>query len=407
MEKERQTAILAAASTKEAVEQLIGSNESEMVAFRRDLHRYPELPWEEVETTNKIAKALDRINIPYRRTEPTGLIADLKGGKPGKTVALRADMDALPVQELTDGLEYKSLTDGKMHACGHDSHTSMLLTAASALAAVRDDITGTVRFIFQPAEEIGEGARALVKQGAVEGADNVFGIHIWSGLPTGTVSCPIGPAFAATDIVKISFKGKGGHGAMPQTAIDAAVVASSFVMNIQSVIAREIDPQNPAVLTIGRMDVGTRFNVIAENAVLDGTVRTFDEETRNRIEALIAHYAKSVAVIYGATSEVSYIRGTSAVDNEPNSSLLVQKVVNETFGAEKVVNGQPTMVGEDFSAYLLQTKGCFALVGSANPEKDTEWAHHHGRFNIDEDAMKVGATLYANYALAYLNQEAF
>lgn len=375
----------------------------ELTELRRKLHSEPELSWEEYKTTDFVCDYLDQLGISYRRAEPTGVIAEIKGGKPGKTVALRGDMDALSVEELNTDLPYASTEDGKMHACGHDAHTAMLLVAAKALNDIKDEIPGNVRLLFQPAEEVAEGAKALVQQGAVEGVDNVFGIHIWSQMPTHKVSCTPGPSFASADLFKVTFKGKGGHGAIPQACIDAAIVASSFVMNVQSVVSRTIDPQQGAVLTVGKMVVGTRFNVIAENAVIEGTVRCFDSETRDHIEAQLTHYAESVAAVYGATAKVEYIRGTQAVINDEYSAALVQRVAAEAFGEEVVFHEKPTMGGEDFSFYLDEVPGSFALVGSGNPEKDTEWAHHHGKFNIDEDALATGAELYAQYAWAYLN----
>lgn len=376
----------------------------ELTELRRKFHSEPELSWEEYKTTEFVCDYLGNLEIEYRRTEPTGVIAEIKGGKPGKTVALRGDMDALSVEQLNKDLPYASREDGKMHACGHDAHTAMLLVAAKALNEIKDDLPGNVRLLFQPAEEVAEGAKALVKQGAVDGVDNVFGIHIWSQMPTHKVSCTPGPSFASADLFKVTFKGKGGHGAIPQACIDAAIVASSFVMNVQTVVSRTIDPQQGAVLTVGKMVVGTRFNVIAENAVIEGTVRCFDPATRDHIEAQLQHYADHVAAVYGATARVEYIRGTQAVINDEASAMLVQKVAAEAFGEDVVFNEKPTMGGEDFSFYLDEAPGSFALVGSGNPEKDTEWAHHHGKFDIDEDALATGAELYAQYAWAYLNQ---
>ncbi|MEQ5126554.1 M20 family metallopeptidase [Providencia zhijiangensis] len=378
-----------------------------MITFRRDLHSHPELPFEEVRTTKRIAEELAKIGIEYRLTEPTGIIADIKGGKPGKTVALRADIDALPVQELNDSLEYKSTNKGKMHACGHDAHTAMLLTAAKALHEVRDELKGNIRLIFQPAEEIAQGAKAMVKQGAVDNVDNVFGMHIWSTTPSGKVSCNVGGTFASADLLVVKFKGRGGHGSMPEATVDAAIVASSFVMNLQAVVSRETSSLDSAVVTIGKMDVGTRFNVIAENAVLDGTVRCFDIETRTRIEAAIRRYAEHTAAMYGATAEVDYIYGTLPVINEERSALLAQSVISEAFGENALMAERPTPGGEDFSFYMENIPGCFALLGSGNPEKDTQWAHHHGCFNIDEDVMASGAELYAQYAWSYLQQDKF
>ncbi|MBC1432001.1 amidohydrolase [Listeria welshimeri] len=389
------------------IKQTILNKEEEMIAFRRDLHMHPELQWQEFRTTDQVAKELDKLGIPYRRTNPTGLIADLEGGKPGKTVALRADMDALPVQELNQDLSYKSTEDGKMHACGHDSHTSMLLTAAKALVEVKDELAGTVRFIFQPSEENAEGAKEMVAQGAMEGVDHVFGIHIWSQTPSGKISCVVGSSFASADIIEIDFKGQGGHGAMPHDTIDAAIIASSFVMNLQAIVSRETNPLDPVVVTIGKMEVGTRFNVIAENAHLEGTLRCFNNTTRAKVAKSIEHYAKKTAAIYGGTAEMVYKQGTQPVINDEKSALLVQKTITESFGEDALYFEPPTTGGEDFSYFQDEASGSFALVGSGNPAKDTEWAHHHGRFNIDESAMKNGAELYAQFAYNYLNQDEF
>ncbi|MEH6989752.1 M20 family metallopeptidase [Cytobacillus firmus] len=387
------------------LKELIEAYSAELTELRRKLHSEPELSWEEFKTTQFICEYLDGLSISYKKSEPTGVIAEIAGGQPGKTVALRGDMDALQVEELNKDLPYASMENGKMHACGHDAHTAMLLGAAKALNEIKEELPGTVRLLFQPAEEVAEGAKMMVEQGAMEGVDNVFGIHIWSQMPTHKVSCTPGPSFASADIFKVTFKGKGGHGAMPHDCIDAAVVASSFVMNVQSVVSRTIDAQLPAVLTIGKMTVGTRFNIIAENAVIEGTVRCFDPETRDHIEKQLQHYAENTAAIYGAKAEVEYIRGSQAVINDEYSAQLVQKVASAAFGTEVLYNEKPTMGGEDFSSFLEKAPGSFALVGCGNPKKDTEWAHHHGKFNIDEDALTTGAELYAQYAWAYLNEK--
>lgn len=386
------------------VKEIIATLNKELVDIRRKLHSEPELSWEEFETTNFVAAYLEELGIPYRRTEPTGIIAELKGNKPGKTVALRADMDALSVYEIREDIPYRSKTDGKMHACGHDAHTAMLLIAAKTLNAIKDDIEGTVRFVFQPAEEVASGAKAMVKQGAMDGVDNVFGIHIWSQSDVGKVQCNKGPAFASADIFKVKFKGRGGHAALPHDAVDAVMIASSFALNVQTVVSRTVNPLQPAVLTIGKMEVGTRFNVIAEDALLEGTVRCFDKNVRAHIEEQIRHYANQVAATYGGTAEVFYEYGTQAVINDIESASLVERITNEHFGPELYHVDDPTMGGEDFSYYLDEVPGCFALVGSGNTEKDTRWAHHNGHFDIDEDGLSVGAELYVQYALTWLKE---
>lgn len=388
----------------EKIKLVVKQNEEKMIAFRRGLHRNPELSWQEVETTNRVIEELERMGIPYRRMEPTGVVAELIGELSGKVVALRADMDALPVAELNANLPYKSKSEGKMHACGHDAHTAMLLSAAEALVAVKDELAGTVRFIFQPAEEITEGAEVMIQQGAMQGVDNVFGIHIWSQMSTHTISCNTGPVFASADVVVVKFTGRGGHGAMPDACIDAALVASAFVMGVQAIVSRETDPLEPAVFTIGRMEAGTRYNVIAENAILEGTVRSFHPRVREKMERAIRRYAEQVAATYGATVKVDYRYGTHAVINEEASAALARNVITNSFGDGILYSDRPTMAGEDFSYYLQEAPGCFALVGAGNSEKDTEWVHHHGRFNVDEEALAYGAELYAQYAYTYLTE---
>ncbi len=388
------------------IKKLVQNAEPDLIAFRRELHAHPELPWEEFETTKRIARELDKLGIEYRLTNPTGVIAEIKGEKPGKTVALRGDIDALPILELSD-IPYKSQNEGKMHACGHDTHTAMLLTAARVLNEVKDEIPGNIRFIFQPAEEIAAGAKEMVAQGAMENVDNVFGMHIWTVMPAGRISCEAGPRMASADIVKIHFKGKGGHGSLPNQCVDAAMVASSFVMNVQAAVSRETHPLDAAVISIGKMEVGTRFNVIAENAYLEGTVRTFSLENRDRIRDAIHRFAEHTAAMYGATASIDYHYGTLPVINDEKSSALATEVVTTQFGFDALITDRPTTGGEDFSFYTEKAPGCFVFLGTANPEADSEWAHHHGRFNVDESTLKQGAELYAQYALAYLSQNEF
>lgn len=389
------------------ITQLITEYTPDMIAFRRDLHRHPELPWEEVRTTQCIADALDKIGISYRKTEPTGIIAEIKGGKPGKTILLRADIDALPVQELNDKIDYQSTIQGKMHACGHDAHTAMLLTAAKALFAIKDQLAGNVRLVFQPAEEVAEGAKAMIEQGVLQDVNSAFGMHIWSQTPSGKISCVVGSSFASADLLTVKFRGKGGHGSMPHDTVDAAVVASAFVTNLQAIVARETDPLEPAVVTIGKMVVGTRFNVIAENALLEGTVRCFNVNVREKLVSAIKRYAEQTASMYRATAEVDYIYGTLPVINDKENAMLAQEVITEAFGQDALYFERPTTGGEDFSYYTQNISGAFALVGCGNPDKDTTWPHHHGCFNIDEETMSKGAELYAQYAYAYLHQDNF
>lgn len=384
------------------IKQLVADLEETLVAYRRHFHQYPELSFEEFETTKTIAAELDKLGITYRLTEPTGLIADIPGKGPGKTVALRADIDALPVEEVSDDLPYKSLVEGKMHACGHDTHMAMLLTAVKVIHSLRDQYNGTVRFIFQPGEEIAEGAKAMIAQGALDGVDSVFGEHIWSPMPAGLVSCVEGPRLAACDVFYVTFTGKGGHGAVPETAIDATVMAASFVMNVQSIVSRNINPLDTAVVTVGKLESGTRYNVISGEAKLEGTVRTFSPADRHLVETKLKEFAEKTAAMFGGTAEFSYQYGTDVVDNDPVEASRVRNLVAKTFGEDVVFTEPKRCIGEDFSAYLGKVPGAFAYVGGENVAKNCCWPHHNGHFNVDEDALKVGATLYVLYALDYL-----
>ena len=381
------------------IKQLILDLEEALISHRRYFHQHPELSLEEFETTKAIAAELDALGISYRLTNPTGLIADIPGRGPGKTVALRADIDALPVEEVSQDLPYKSVVDGKMHACGHDAHIAMLLTAVKAIHVVRDQFDGTVRFIFQPAEEAAAGAKLMIEQGALEGVDSIFGQHIWSPLKAGLVSCIDGPAMAACDVFYVTFTGKGGHGAMPETAIDATVMAASYVMNVQSIVSRNINPLDTAVVTVGKLESGTRFNVISGEAKLEGTVRTFSTEDRNLVQTKLKEFAEQTASMFGGTATFSYEYGTDVVDNNLADAARVRELATKAFGADRLFSEPKRCIGEDFSAYLNHVPGAFAYVGAENVEKNCCWPHHNGNFNVDEDALKVGAELYVLYAL--------
>ncbi|MBG9977286.1 amidohydrolase [Facklamia tabacinasalis] len=376
-----------------------------MIAFRRELHQYPELSMEEYETTKRIARELDKVGLSYKFMEPTGLVGEIVGGKPDRTVLLRADIDALPIYEVTRDLEYCSKNDGVMHACGHDTHASMLLTALKALNKEKADLQGTVRFVFQPSEENGQGALKMIEQGVTEGADNVFGIHIQSGVRTGVVMCPEGEMMASHDLLTVNFTGKGGHAARPEKCVDAAVMASSFVMNAQAVVAREMSPIESVVVTIGKMEVGDRFNVIAERAHLEGTVRTFNPVTREKAETALKRYAQAVASMYGGTVEFGYQHVTQPVSNDVASAQRVQGLASEFFGEENVVKQGKTTGGEDFSFYMVNggLPGAFAVVGAQSDDEATHYEHHHNKFNVDEAALKNGARVMAEYAYRYLN----
>lgn len=389
------------------IKRYIQTHEQEMITMRRYLHQHPELSFEEFETTQFIAKTLTDLGLDYRLMEPTGVMTEIHGVTTGKTVLLRADMDALSIHELNDHLEYKSQHDGKMHACGHDAHVSMLMMAVKALDAHRDQFKGTVRFIFQPAEEIGQGAKLMIKQGVLEGVDNAFGIHIWSVDETGLINCEPGPFFAATDRFQLTFQGSGGHVAQPQLSKDVIVMVSHYIAQIQTIISRATDPLQAAVLTVGKVSAGEAYNIIASNATIEGTVRSFDSATRDIIEKEMKHFAEKIALMYGGKVTFDYQRVLDPVINETRSARLVQLITRESFGEHAVGQLPPTMGGEDFGEYTNYVNGAFATVGTRNKAKKVDFAHHHARFNVDENSLKIGAELYAQYAVSYLNQEEF
>ena len=370
------------------IKELVKENRDYVISLRRHFHQYPELSMEEYETSKKIKEELDKMGIEYRSAANTGIIATIKGDKPGKTIALRADMDALPVEELTD-FDFKSKIDGHMHACGHDSHMAMLLGAAKILNDMKEQINGTVRLIFQPAEENAKGAHAMIRDGAIDGVDSIFGIHIWAQIPVGKVSLEAGPRMASTDWFYIDVKGKGGHGSQPENCIDAVVVSSAIVMNLQTLVSRETRPHNPLVLSIGLLNSGTKLNVIAEEGHMEGTTRCFDPELRKQLPIKMERIIKSTAEAFGATATLRYDLAGSAVINDEQCSEIGQGSVEKILGKEGNYQFEKVTGGEDFCHYLDKVPGVLAFVGCKNDEKNCCYAHHNGRFAIDEDSLEI------------------
>ncbi|WP_286975284.1 M20 family metallopeptidase [Acetomicrobium sp. UBA5826] len=374
-----------------------------VIELRREFHMYPEKSGEEIRTSRRVKEELDKMGILNINAGGTGIIATKKGGKPGKTVALRADMDALEVSEKTDKL-YKSKNEGLMHACGHDGHTAMLLGVAKILSEIKSELPGTVKLIFQPAEEVAQGALRMIDDGAMDGVDNIFGMHLWSGLPTGKVSVEAGPRMAAVDVFDITVQGKGGHGSAPHEGVDAVVVASNIVMALQTIVSREFTPLEPLVVTVGKLVAGTRFNVLASEAKLEGTNRYFNPKIKDVLPQAIERIAKQVAVGYRAEAYVNYKFATSPVINDPESSSLAAKAAEKIVGKDGLVEYEKVMGGEDFAEYLKLAPGVFALVGIGNEKKGTTYPHHNPNFDLDEDVLEIGVALYLQYALDYLNQ---
>lgn len=374
------------------------------IDMRREFHMYPEVSWEEVRTSQRVQEELKKIGVPFTVVANTGVVATIEGGQRGKTVALRADMDALQVQECNE-VPYKSKHEGIMHACGHDGHTSMLLTAAKILNDVKDDIQGTVKLIFQPAEELAQGAKKMIQEGVMEGVDGVFGIHLWSDVEVGKVSIEEGPRMASADMFKITVKGLGGHGSLPHQGIDAVVVASAIVMDLQSIVSREISPLKSAVVSIGKFQSGTRFNVIANEAVLEGTTRCFDPEIREEFPKIIERIVKNTAKSYRAEGSLEYTLGTPPTVNEKKYSQLAAKTVEKLYGKEAITKLEKLTGAEDYAMYLEKAPGIIAFVGIRNEEKGIYHPHHHEKFDMDEDALVIGSALYAQYALDFLAEE--
>ncbi len=372
----------------------------ELVAFRRDLHMYPELSFEEVNTPKKISEFLESVGLEVRtQVGGRGVIGKLKGGKPGKTIAFRADFDALPIQDEKE-VEYKSRIPGVMHACGHDVHTASLLGVAKVLSEFKEEICGTVVFIHQFAEEqIPGGAKSMIEDGCLEGVDAIYGVHVWSSLPIGTIGIIEGNAMAAGDKFEIEIIGKGGHGAKPQITIDSLVVGAQLVNNLQNIVSRRTDPHNPAVVTVGTFHAGQAFNVIADRASLTGTVRTFDEKVRDSIEKNIKQIAKSTCEGAGAGVIVNYERGYPSLFNDPYHIQKAEKIAINLVGKENVKYPLPSMGMEDFAYYLKEVPGAFVFVGGGNSEIAAEYPQHHPKFNVDERAILISAKFFLSILL--------
>jgi len=374
--------------------------EQQAIAWRRHLHAHPELSFEEHETTRYIEQALAEIGgLEIQRPTETGIVARLHGGRPGKTLALRADIDALPITEET-GIEFASTRPGAMHACGHDGHTAMLLAAAKVLVGRRDELAGEVRFLFQPAEEVPPGgARVFVEAGVMDGVDLVVGAHLFSTVAVGKIAAPVGPLTAAADIWDAEVQGKGGHAAMPHQGVDPIVVASEVVLAFQQVVSRSVDPIKSAVVSVTRFEGGSAHNVIPEAVKLAGTVRTFDPEVRATVRAGMERVLRGVTEAHGAGYSFDYVEGYDPVINDAWAAELVRAAAVSELGEDILVEQPPIMGGEDFSAYLARAPGVFFVVGAG----DQGWTpHHHPRFTIDENALRNGIAVFVRTVLDYL-----
>jgi amidohydrolase len=378
----------------------------EVIGWRRHLHRNPELSFEEEETSRFVYETLESFGgLELSRPTPTSVVARLVGEGPGRVVALRADMDALPIEEEND-FEFASRNPGVMHACGHDGHTAMLLGAAKILVGMREEINGEVRFLFQHAEELYPGgAEEMVEAGVMEDVDAVVGIHLWSGLEVGKIGVVYGPMLAAPDTFEISINGRGGHAAMPHQTADAIAIGAQVVANLQHVVSRNVDPLENVVVSVTKFAGGTTHNVIPGTVEMVGTVRTLNEEVRAKVPETMERIIEGITAAHDASYEFEYQRGYRPVVNDEEVTRVVEETVRELFGERALEMMPPIMGGEDFSAYQRVVSGTFVFVGAGNEAKGITYPHHHPRFAVDEDALENGVKMHVNVAFGLLDKE--
>jgi len=374
-----------------------------VIAWRRAMHQDPELSFHEERTSAFVARTLAGFGgMEITRPTPTSVVARLVGDPRGPVLAMRADMDALPIHKANEH-DFVSRTAGVMHACGHDGHTAMLLGAAQVLAARRDQLRGEVRFIFQHAEEIPPGgARELVKAGVMDGVDVVIGAHLWLPLAFGQVGVKAGALMAAPDNFRVVIEGAGGHAAMPQVTVDSIAIAAQVVTNLQHVVARNVDPLASVVVSVTRFAGGTAYNVIPGSVELEGTVRTFDPELRDRVPELMERIIGGITSAHGARYRFELVRGYHPVLNDEEASDLLRRAVVRALGPGALAEAIPTMGGEDFSAYQQEAPGAFFFIGARNEEQGIVHPHHHERFDLDERALDYGTRIFVAAAEEYL-----
>lgn len=375
--------------------------------IRRDLHMNPELSFEEYETGQKIARVLNELDIEVEENVGnTGVVGILRGGKisgEGKVVAIRGDIDALPIQEQNEA-EYRSKRDGIMHACGHDVHTTCLLGAAMLLSSVREELPGTVKFIFQPAEEKNQGAKDMMKDRVLENpdVDCIFGLHTKHDIDAGKVGVKAGPMMAAVDRMTITVKGEGGHAAIPETTRDSIVASSSLVQNLQTIVSREISPFENVVVSIGTIEGGQAWNVIADKVVMNGTVRSYNQDVQKEIPDLLKRIVEKSCEALNTEGEVNYIYDLPAVVNDEKAAEIGRDAVEKIVGKKGVIVPELTGGGEDFAIFMQEIPGCFYFLGIRNEEKGIIYPWHHPKFDADESSLPIGAGILAQSAFDFL-----
>lgn len=368
------------------------------VALRRHFHRHPELSWKEFETAKRIREELTAMGIPYAEVAGTGTVATLKGEADAPVIALRCDIDALPIREVKD-LEFKSENDGVMHACGHDAHIAMLLTAARVLAENRHKLHCTVKLLFQPAEEVVSGALKMLESGELDDVDRICGMHIFPFLEHGVISVDAGPRYTSSDTMRIRIIGKSGHGAMPHHAVDPIYVGAKVVDALQSLVSREVDPCETAVVSVCTFHSGTLSNIFDRTAELSGTIRAFNPELREQLPEMIERVIANTVRAHRAEYEFEYIMGVPATINDAECSLVAERSVRTILGEEGLVAFAGFPGGEDFAHYMNRIPGLYAFVGCRNEAKDCVYSLHHERFDVDEESMLAGAAFYVQYVL--------
>lgn len=384
------------------IERKVEDEKEYIVSLRRWFHANPEASLKEFNTARKIEEELDKLEIPHERVGETGVIGYIGKAK-GKTIALRADIDALEIQELNKA-EYASKKEGLMHSCGHDGHTASLLGAGKILKKVEDQIDGRVKLLFQQAEEIGQGARQFVSLGHLKDVDRVLGLHLLSSIDLGRISVRPGAISAACDYFKVKIEGKSGHVSRPHEAVDALYIASQTVVNLQAIVARQTDPIDPVVVGIGVLKSGTRYNIIANEATIEGTFRTFSFDTRKRVQDKIEDIFKTTAKVNGGEAHIEFHSYSSPLINDKESSILAAKVAGEIVGEENVIKDQEKSLGaDDFAELQIEVPGVYLNIGSRNPDdENTHFPHHHGRYDIDERGLLISTEVYVKYALEFL-----
>lgn len=377
-----------------------------IIDMRRHFHQNPELSLEEFETTKKIVNELEKMGIEVStfKNGLTGCVGTIKGAKEGKTLLLRADIDALSVHEQTN-LEFASRVDGKMHACGHDCHAAMLLGVAKILSEMKDKFSGNIKLFFQTAEEIGLGAKLSIEQGVMDNVDACYGVHVTPRFESPKINMQYGERMAATDVFKLTVEGTSSHGSSPHLGHDAIVASAAIITALQTIVSRINNPLKPAVVTIGTIKGGQRFNIIANEVIMEGNVRTFDEIFRKEIETHIREIAESVAKAHSCTAKLEYRYGTGVVLNKDKNLVdIAQNAVKKLYGEDSLVEMEKITGGEDFSLLMEKAPGIFGYIGTRNPKvPGSEKINHHECFTVDEDALIRGTAVAVQFALDYLN----